>query len=191
MAKQKIGGNFTCPMPVVMVGAVIDGSPNFMTAAWFTTLNIAPLLVGVSLGKGRYTTQGVLETGQFSINLPSVRQVALADYCGLVSGRDENKAAQVDVFFGELESAPMVGQCPLTMECRVTQTVELPDHYLFVGVIVGVYGPTRRRQGGPRKAAALRPLVGQRLSGPGRARGGRLADRESAAGQIAASGSLG
>ena len=139
MAKQSIGDNFTYPKPVVMVGVVIDGSPNFMTAAWFTTLNFAPPLIGISLGKGRRTTQGVLETGQFSINLPSVRQAALADYCGLVSGRDENKAAQIDVFFGALESAPMVGQCPLNMECRVTQTVELPDHYLFVAEIAGVY----------------------------------------------------
>lgn len=139
MAKQNIGDNFTYPMPVVMVGAVINGSPNFMTAAWFTTLNSAPPLIGISLGKGRHTTQGVLETGQFSINLPGVGQAALADYCGLVSGRDENKAAQIDVFFGALKSAPMVGQCPLNMECRVTQTVELPDHYLFVAEIAGVH----------------------------------------------------
>ena len=159
MAKQSIGDNFTYPMPVVMVGAVINGSPNFMTAAWFTTLNFAPPLIGVSLGKDKHTTQGVLETGQFSINLPSVRQAALADYCGLVSGRDENKAAEIDVFFGALESAPMVGQCPLNMECRVTQTVELPDHYLFVAEIAGVHCEEAALTGGMVDLEKLQPFV--------------------------------
>ena len=159
MAKQSIGDNFTYPMPVVIVGAVINGSPNFMTAAWFTTLNSAPPLIGISLGKDRYTTQGVLETGEFSINLPGVRQVALADYCGLVCGRDENKAAQIDVFFGALESAPMVGQCPLTMECRVTQTVELPDHYFFVAEIAGVYCEEAVLTGGKVDLEKLQPFV--------------------------------
>ena len=166
MAKQSIGDNFTYPMPVVIVGAVINGSPNFMTAAWFTTLNFAPPLIGISLGKDRHTTQGVLETGQFSINLPGVGHVALADYCGLVSGRDENKAAQIDVFFGALKSAPMVGQCPLTMECRVTQTVELPDHYFFVAEIAGVHCEEAVLTGGKVDLEKLQPLV---LSMPGNA----------------------
>ena len=70
MVKQSIGDNFTYPMPVVMVGAVINGSPNFMTAAWFTTLNVAPPLIGISLGKGKQTTQGVLETSLKLVVVP-------------------------------------------------------------------------------------------------------------------------
>ena len=166
MAKQRIGVNFTYPMPAVMVGAVTDGSPNFMTASWFTALNFEPPLVGVSLGKTRHTTQGVLKTGEFSINLPGVGQAALADYCGLVSGRDEDKAAQIDIFFGALDSAPMVGQCALAMECRVIQTVEFPDHYLFVGEIAGVFCEEAGLVEGKVDPGKLQPFV---LTLPGNA----------------------
>ena len=56
MAKQNLGKNFNIyPMPVVIVGTVTDGKPNFMTAAWLTKLNTEPPLVGVSLGLHQHT----------------------------------------------------------------------------------------------------------------------------------------
>ena len=41
------------------------------------------------------------------------------DFCGLVSGRDIDKAALFDVFYGELKTAPMITECPLSLECRL------------------------------------------------------------------------
>ncbi len=43
MTKKNIGRGFNIfPMPVVIVGTVTDGAPNFMTAAWITKLNSDP-----------------------------------------------------------------------------------------------------------------------------------------------------
>jgi flavin reductase (DIM6/NTAB) family NADH-FMN oxidoreductase RutF len=160
MAKKNIGKSFTIlPMPVVIVGTVTDDKPNFMTAAWLTKLNSDPPLLGVSLGHAQHTAKGVRQTSEFSINFPSVDQVALADYCGLVHGYDEDKASHLDAFYGALKSAPMVRQCPVNMECRLTQTIELPKDYFFVAEVIGVYADESVLTDGQVDPAKLRPFV--------------------------------
>ena len=160
MAKRNIGKSFDIyPMPVVIVGSVVDEKPNFMTAAWITKLNSDPPLVGVSLGIKQHTAKGIRQNGQFSVSFPSVDQAVLADYCGLVHGYDENKAEHVEIFTGALEFAPMVWECPLSMECRLTQTVELPHDYFFIGEATSVYATEAILTEGSVDAAKLRPFT--------------------------------
>jgi len=160
MAKKNIGKAFDIyPMPVVIVGTVTDDKPNFMTAAWITKLNSTPPLVGLSLGHGQHTAKGIQQTGQFSINYPSVDEMILTDYLGLVHGFAEDKSAHVDIFNGALKSAPMVRQCPVTMECRLTQTVELPKDYLFIGEVMSVYASESVLTDGHVDPVKLRPFV--------------------------------
>jgi flavin reductase (DIM6/NTAB) family NADH-FMN oxidoreductase RutF len=167
MAKKNIGRQFNIyPMPVVIVGTVTDDRPNLMTAAWVTKLNSDPPLLGLSLGRKQHTAKGIQQNGQFSVSFPSVDQAVLADYCGLVHGYDEDKAAHIDVFRGALESAPMVRQCPLTLECRLTQTVELPKDLFFIGEVVNVYASEGVLTEGKVDPLKLRPFV---LTMPGNA----------------------
>ncbi len=65
--------------------------------------------------------------------------VGVTDYCGLVSGRKVDKARLFEVFYGALQGAPMITECPLNMECGLVDTVDLPSNYLFIGEIVGAY----------------------------------------------------
>jgi len=140
VAKKNLGTSFNIyPMPVVIVGTMTDGRPNFMTAAWVTQLDFDPPLVGLALGEEQHTAKGILQSGQFSVNYPSVDQAIFADYCGLVHGYEEDKSVHIDIFTGALEAAPMVGQCPVTLECTLYQTVELPEVYFFIGEVKAVY----------------------------------------------------
>ena len=167
MAKKNIGKQFNIyPMPVVIVGTVTDSRPNFMTAAWVTKLNSDPPLLGLSLSRKQHTAKGIQQTGQFSVSFPSVDQAVLADYCGLVHGYDEDKATHIDIFSGALESAPMVRQCPLSLECRLTQTVELPKDLFFVGEVANVYASESVLTEGKVDPLKLRPFV---LTMPGNA----------------------
>jgi flavin reductase (DIM6/NTAB) family NADH-FMN oxidoreductase RutF len=160
MAKKNIGRSFNIyPMPVVIVGTVTDGKPNFMTAAWITKLHSDPPLVGVSLGYKQHTAKGIQQTSQFSISFPSVDQAVLVDYFGLVHGYEEDKAAHIDIFQGALESAPMVRQCPLTMECRLSQTIELPKDFFFIGEVANVYATEAVLTDGAVDVTKLRPFV--------------------------------
>lgn len=148
-----------CPMPVVIVGTVTDGRPNFMTVAWAVKLESAPPLVGLAIGRRQHTAKGIQQTGEFSVNFPSREQAVLADYCGLYSGRHEDKAARIEIFRGELASAPMVGQCPLTMECGLQQTVELRGSFFFIGEVAGVFADEAVLSDGRVDTWKLQPLV--------------------------------
>jgi flavin reductase (DIM6/NTAB) family NADH-FMN oxidoreductase RutF len=160
MAKQNIGATFNvCPMPVVMVGTVTDGRPNFMTAAWVSKLQSSPPLVGLSLGRKQHTAKGIMQTGEFSLSFPSVDQVVLADYCGLVHGYEEDKAARIDIYSGELASAPMVGQCPVSVECKLRQMIEFEKDYLFIGSVVNVYADESVLSGKIVDWAKVRPFA--------------------------------
>jgi flavin reductase (DIM6/NTAB) family NADH-FMN oxidoreductase RutF len=160
MAKKNIGRSFDIyPMPVVIVGTVTDDKPNFMTAAWVTKLNSDPPLVGISLGRRQHTAKGIGQSGQFSLSFPSVDQAVLVDYLGLVHGYEEDKAVHIDIFTGALEAAPMVRQCPVTLECRLSQTVELPKDYFFIGEVANVYASEAVLTAGSVDPVKLRPFV--------------------------------
>ena len=157
---RNIGTSFDIhPMPVVIVGTVVDGKPNFMTAAWLTKLNSDPPLVGIAMGHGQHTAKGIRQSGQFSVNYPGVDQAVLADFCGLAHGYQVDKSAYIDLFAGELDSAPMVGQCRLTMECRLSEIVDLPKDYFFIGEVANVYADDEILTDGAVDVAKLRPFV--------------------------------
>jgi flavin reductase (DIM6/NTAB) family NADH-FMN oxidoreductase RutF len=69
--------------------------------------------------------------------------VEITDYVGLVSGKRVDKSNLFNIFYGELKNAPMIKECPLTMECKLVKTVEFPTNSFFVGEIVGAYSEER------------------------------------------------
>ena len=135
------------PMPVVLVGANVGGKPNFMAVAWFSKVNSDPPMMMVAIGKRQYTGEGIAENGCFSVNLPGGDLVTETDYCGIVSGRAEDKARLFDVFYGDSGAAPMIRGCPVNYELRLAETVELPGTNVFIGEIVGAYVDEERRSG--------------------------------------------
>jgi len=147
------------PMPVTLVGAMVEGKANFMAAAWVTRVGYKPPHIGVSINHRQYTGQGIREAKTFSICLPGPSLVEKADYCGLVSGRKVDKAALFDVFYGELTTAPMIRECPLCLEARLTQVVELPSNGFFIGEIVAAWADGEILTGGVPDADKYRPLV--------------------------------
>jgi flavin reductase (DIM6/NTAB) family NADH-FMN oxidoreductase RutF len=140
MQKLNIDTNvYLYPMPVVLVGAKVQAKPNFMTVGWVSRVNFKPPMIAACINKAHYTPEGIIENRAFSINIPGKSMVGVTDYCGLVSGRKVDKAMLFKVFYGELQGAPMIAECPLNMECRLVDTVDLPSNYLFIGEIVGAY----------------------------------------------------
>lgn len=137
MKKELGAANCLYPMPVTLVGALVDGKPNYITIAYVGIIDHGH--VSLAMGKVHYTNDGIRENGTFSINLPSTSMVKEADYCGLVSGRKADKGALFETFFGVLETAPMIAGCPVNMECRLAQTIDMPRHDVFVGEVVASY----------------------------------------------------
>jgi len=126
-------------MPVVLVGAQVDGKANFMTVGWCSRANGNPPMILCAIGNTHYTQTGITETGTFSVNIPSSALVSKTDYCGMVSGASIDKSGIFEIFYGKLKTAPMIRECPVNLECHVVKTVPLPTHTLFIGEIVAAY----------------------------------------------------
>ena len=140
MEKRKLGpSTLLFPMPAVLIGADINGKPNFMTSAWCGIGAYKPPAVTVALRKNRYTLKGIRQTGTFSVNVSSCDMVKKVDYCGIYSGRNKDKSQLFNVFYGELKTAPLIQDCPVNLECKAVHYLDLESHNLVVGEIVETY----------------------------------------------------
>lgn len=160
MEKVKMGAQtLLYPTPAVLVGAMVNDKPNFMTAAWCGIAASSPPAISVALRRARYTLKGVEASGTFSINVPSARQAQIADYCGIHSGRLRDKSQLFQVEFGNLKTAPLIAECPVSLECNVMHTLDLGSHVLFVGQIMESYVRQDCITDGKPDAGKIDPLI--------------------------------
>ena len=135
--KIKLGNlPYIYPIPIVLVGANVDSQPNFTTIGDVGLMGINPPLVFISSHKQHHLNKGILENGCYSINFPSTDMLSLVDYCGQVSGRDVDKGALFDIFYGDLEVAPLIQACAVNLECRVVREFCIQHRQIFVGEVV-------------------------------------------------------
>ncbi len=137
MTKTKLGSvPWVYPIPIVLVGANVDGKPNFAEVGDCAIMGIRPAMVAVSLGEAHHTTRGVDAAGAFSINLPSTQLLSLTDLCGMVSGKDVDKSGLFTVFEGEQTRVPMIEECPVNLECNVQEVVQIRHRRMFIADVV-------------------------------------------------------
>ena len=130
--KVTIGNNvFVYPMPVTLVGTQVDEKVNFMAVGWISRVNGNPPYIGIGINKNHYSNKGIIDSKGFSVNFPTADMMKETDYCGIVSGRKEDKSKLFEVFYGKFESAPMIKDCSLNLECGLVETIEFPTHYFL------------------------------------------------------------
>ena len=141
MAKQIWkGSSLLSPVPPVLVSCGTMDAPNALTVAWAGTVNTQPPRVGISIRPERFSYPIIKESGEFVINLPTRRLLRAVDWCGVRSGRDYDKFKEMGLTAeaASAVSAPMIGESPLNLECRVFQTIPLGSHELFLADIVAL-----------------------------------------------------
>ena len=140
MEKQKLGPQpLLYPLPVVLVGANVDGKANFQAVSWCGIVSYAPPIIAVGLNHERYTLKGLLEQQTFSVNVPSTAMAADVDYCGIHSGKEVDKSQLFEVSYGSLKTAPLISECPINLECKLLDSRNLGSHMLILGEIVETY----------------------------------------------------
>lgn len=160
MDKINLGSQiFIYPMPVAIIGVMVEGKPNFMTLAWLSRVNVNPPLIGVAINKTHYTAQGIRQANRFSVNFPSQELVEKTDCVGIASGRKIDKASLFDVFFDERLAVPMIRECPLSLECRLYDIHEFPINDFFIGEIVASYTEERFLTDGKPDITKMKPLL--------------------------------
>lgn len=134
-------GNMLYPVPAVMVSVGREGEkPNIITVAWAGTVNSDPPMLSISVRKERYSHAILSETREFVVNLVHEPLVRACDFCGVRSGRDVDKFAEMKLRAVAVEgvSAPAIAESPVNLACKVTQIIPLGSHDLFLAEIVSV-----------------------------------------------------
>lgn len=134
-------GNMLYPVPAVMVSCQRPGEkPNIITIAWAGTVCTNPPMVSVSVRKERYSYDIVKETKEFVVNLVTKDLVKAADYCGVRSGKDVDKFADLKLteLTSKTVSAPGIAESPVNIECKVVDIQHLGSHDLFLAEVTNV-----------------------------------------------------
>ena len=139
-------GNMLYPVPAVMVSCGHYENPgdeahcNIITVAWSGTVCSDPAMVYVSIRPSRHSYSIIKETGEFVINLTTAALTRAMDYCGVRSGRDHNKFAEMQLTAQPANTvkAPLIGESPVNIECKVTQILPLGTHDMFLAEVKAV-----------------------------------------------------
>ena len=126
------------PSGLYVVGSGHGERLNLMTANWVTQVSFDPKLVAVSVEKGALTHALIHEGGSFAINVVSREDRAIV--------RKFTKPVEIDVaamtlngfgFHAVRTGAPILDQAVAYLDCELRQEVDVGNHTLFVGEIVG------------------------------------------------------
>ncbi|MBO5509696.1 MAG: flavin reductase family protein [Lachnospiraceae bacterium] len=134
-------GNMLYPVPAVMV-TVSDGEghDNIVTIAWTGTINSDPAMVSISVRKSRYSYELLSKNGEFAINLATRELTYAMDFCGVRSGRDIDKFAEMKLTKAKASTinVPLIEESPVSLECKVKQVLELGSHDMFIAEVTAV-----------------------------------------------------
>ncbi|MBE6715261.1 MAG: flavin reductase family protein [Ruminococcaceae bacterium] len=134
------GGALLAPVPPVLVTVGNGEKSNVFTVAWTGLINTVPPKTYISVRPSRYSYDFIKESGEFVLNLTPSSLIRAADWCGIHTGRKADKFAKWSLTRAAANevSVPIIEECPLSLECRVFDIIELGSHHMFLADIVCV-----------------------------------------------------
>lgn len=141
MAKRIIKPSvFLNPVPVVLVTSGDETIKNVFTVAWAGTICSDPPMTYISVRKERYSYDIIKKTREFCINLTTEDLAYATDYCGVKSGKNEDKFKSMNLTCEKASKikAPIIKESPVNIECEVKEIKELGSHDMFIAKVVAV-----------------------------------------------------
>jgi len=134
------GGTLLAPVPPVMVSCGDMEKSNIITIAWTGIINSNPPKTYISVRPQRHSFEIIKEKKEFVINLTPSKLVKEADYCGIYTGAkvDKFEKCKLTKAAASQVECPIIEECPMNFECRVTDIVELGSHHMFIADIVAI-----------------------------------------------------
>lgn len=129
------------PQPVLLVSTYDKaGKPNVMTAAWGGICSSDPVSLMVAVRPERWTHDALIERKSFTVGIPSEDMLVGADYVGIASGRryDKFDIAGFTPVKADTVDAPYIAQCPVVLECSLSQSIDAGVHTMMIGHILDV-----------------------------------------------------
>ncbi len=130
------------PLPAVLITSSDgQGNDNVFTVAWAGTVCTNPPMVSISVRPERYSYELIKKSGEFVINLATEELAGAVDYCGVKSGRDEDKFLSTGLTKEKASRVvcPLIKECPVNIECSVVKVEELGSHHMFIANVTSVH----------------------------------------------------
>lgn len=130
------------PRPIAWVGTLAaDGVANLAPFSYFMGVGSAPPLVAFSVARARggalkHTARNVLDTREFSVSIPSVRDLDAMHACSAAWPESEFDAVGIAAAPGVHIAAPRPASSACTLECVLHTALDLESTHLFVGRVV-------------------------------------------------------
>ncbi len=134
------GSALLAPVPAALVTCGTIDSPNVLTIGWTGIVCTRPPMTYISVRPERYSHDIIKSSGEFVINLTTSAMCRETDFCGVKSGKDINKIEKCGFHLSPAEKVgvPMIDECPVSLECKVTESKLLGSHTMFLAEIVGI-----------------------------------------------------
>ena len=130
------------PVPKTLVSCRDkNGRNNALVVGFAANVSLDPAMVMVGIVPTRYSHHMVKESGCFVINLPKKGYENEYNYLGSASGRDEDKFEKMNIQWKDAEyvNAPIMTDCPVSIECSVIESTTPGTHELFIGKVEAVH----------------------------------------------------
>ncbi len=141
MAKQTWNpGALLAPVPPALITVGDMNKPNVLTVGWTGILNTKPPKTYISVRPERFSYSILKEKKEFTINLPTADMAKTVDFCGVRSGAkfDKFSLCNLNIEDGVNVNSPSIAECPISIECRVTESILLGSHEMFFADILSV-----------------------------------------------------
>ena len=129
------------PTPVVLITSKNkEGKVNVFTVGWASTVCTKPPVMAIGIRPERLSYDYIKESMECVINLTTKDMVNITDYCGVISGKRQDKIEHFDLKLSEGVSinTPSLEMSPVALECRVRSITPLGTHDMFLLDITNV-----------------------------------------------------
>ena len=127
--------------PVAMVTVECEGKSNIITLAMVHVFSFEPPLIGIGVSPKRHSFSMLKGSREFVLNVPDKELIPQTLYCGVKSGRKLDKFRETGLtpVKAQFVGAPLIGECPVNIECKVVQEIETGDHVWFLGRVEAIH----------------------------------------------------
>lgn len=139
-------GTLIYPLPAAMVSVgANEDEYNIITISWLGTICSDPAMCYISVRRNRHTYDILFKNKEFVINLTNEELAKAADWCGVKSGANFNKFKKMGLTpqKATIVNAPIIGESPLSIECKVKEVIPLGSHDMFIADVVNIQADER------------------------------------------------
>ena len=142
VSKVQLAPNTTLyPVPVVLITCGARDQYNIFTVNRIASCNAEPPMLSVSVRPSRASHDLIAGLGEFVVNIPWPDMEVVSDFVGSTTMTAVDKWLEIGltVLPAAQVRPPLLAECPVNIECRVHDSINLPSHSMFIGEVVALH----------------------------------------------------